>query len=99
MGDGLIFHICKKANWEEAQKAGEYRAESLQTEGFIHCSEKGQVAGVLEMFYKDLPDLILLHINTSKLTSELKYEPADGQNFPHVYGAINLDAVVEVGDI
>lgn len=96
MADKLVFHICQKQKWEKAQMTGEYRADSLETEGFIHCSEIHQVAGVANARYSDVPDLILLHIDPNRLTSKMIYEEADGQEFPHVYGAINLDAVVGV---
>ena len=99
MTEKHIFHICKRQDWIEAQKNDKYSAESLSAVGFIHCSEKHQVAGVLEMFFKDVPDLILLHIDTSKLINEVKYEAADGQVFPHIYGELNLDAVVNVSEV
>lgn len=34
----------------------------------------------------------------ARLQSELRYEAADGDEFPHPYGALNLDAVVQVID-
>jgi uncharacterized protein (DUF952 family) len=42
-----------------------------------------------------------LVIDAHKLTSELKYElaPSIHENFPHVYGPINLDAVIGVQEI
>jgi uncharacterized protein (DUF952 family) len=95
MAEKVIFHICTSWDWEETQKADEYRAGSLSTEGFIHCSEKHQVAGVANLFYKDVPDLVLLYIEVEKLIPELIYEEADGQEFPHIYGPINLDAVLK----
>jgi uncharacterized protein (DUF952 family) len=95
MGEKVIFHICRSQDWEEAQKLGEYRAGSLSTEGFIHCSEMHQVAGVAKTFYKDVPDLVLLYIEVEKLIPELIYEEADGQEFPHIYGPINLNAVLD----
>ena len=91
-----IFHICRRQDWKEAQKKGEYRAESFSAVGFIHCSELRQVAGVANNFYSDVPDLLLLKIVVDKLISKVKYEAADGQFFPHIYGTVNLDAVVEV---
>ncbi len=99
MPEKMIFHICKRQDWEEAQKAGEYRAESLGTEGFTHCSEQQQVKGVVKMRYADVPDLILLNIEVAKLKSAIIYEEADRQIFPHIYGPINLEAVSEITDL
>ena len=84
-------------NWANAQKEGNYVAPSLLSEGFIHTSTLEQVAGVLERYYRNVKDLLLLFIDESKLTSPLKYELAPSVNdiFPHVYGPINLDAVIK----
>jgi len=94
----FIYHITTKPEWEEAKKKGFYTAASLETEGFIHCSEEQQVKGVLERYYSGKKDLLRLVIDPEKLRSGLKYElaPSVNENFPHVYGPINLDAVVEV---
>jgi uncharacterized protein (DUF952 family) len=93
-----IFHICRRQDWIEAQETGEYQADSFRTEGFIHCSNLRQIAGVANNFYSNVPDLILLKIDVEKLIPEVKYEAADGQIFPHIYGPLNLDAVGEVFD-
>jgi uncharacterized protein (DUF952 family) len=93
-----IYHITTRANWEKAKSAGEYIDPSLAIEGFIHCSLADQVNGVLQRYFAGQSDLVKLEIETSLLTSELKYEWAASvsDNFPHVYGPINLDAVQQV---
>jgi uncharacterized protein (DUF952 family) len=97
----MIYHVVTQQLWDIAVENGFYEAPSLQAEGFIHCSQLQQVAGVLERYYKNIPDLLLLHIDESKLTSPLKLElsPSVNESFPHVFGAINLDAVVLVATI
>jgi len=105
----MIYHITSLRAWREAQQRGEYRAESLETEGFIHCSTGEQVLPVAEKFYKGKGRLILLMIEPSLLSSDLKWEPPsggtrppgvpEGDLFPHVYGPINLDAIVKVFDL
>ena len=92
----MIVHICDRAAWDEAQKMGEYRPESLTVEGFIHASQPGQVLGVANRFYLGRQDLLLLWIDQERVRPDIRYEPADGDLFPHIYGAINLDAVVAV---
>lgn len=93
----MIYHVTTNINWANAQKEGNYVAPSLLSEGFIHTSTLEQVAGVLERYYRNVKDLLLLFIDESKLTSPLKYELAPSVNdiFPHVYGPINLDAVIK----
>ena len=89
----MIYHVVNTKSWQAALKLGYYEAGSLATEGFIHASKEDQVKGVLERYYQGQPDLLLLHIDESKLTSELKYEisPSINEAFPHIFGNINLD--------
>jgi uncharacterized protein (DUF952 family) len=93
----LIFHITTALEWDAAQSDGEYRAPSLETEGFIHCSLPTQVNHVADWFYRDVADLVLLCIDPALLASELRWEPsadAFAGEFPHVYGTIAIDSVV-----
>ena len=93
----MIYHVTKKQAWQNALQKGYYEAASLSTEGFIHTSTLPQVAGVLNRYYKNEVDLILLHIDESKLISPLKYEMAPSVNelFPHIFGPININAVIK----
>ena len=96
----LIYHIVPAAHWKQYEGRTEYEAASLQTEGFIHLSQKEQVAGTLSRYYQNVPNLLLLHVDTDKLMHELKYEPAtQGELFPHLYGPLNKDAVVRVEEL
>jgi len=100
-----IFHLTPNESWLAAIEKGAYHAESLSTEGFIHCSTKDQIVGVANTFYHGQQGLVLLFLNPDKLDHELKWElPAElepthareGELFPHVYGPINLDAITDV---
>lgn len=92
-----IYHVVTAADWAKADKQSTYEAASIHTEGFIHASERSQVGGVLSRYYANVPDLLLLHIDTDRLTSELRYEVSTNHElFPHIYGPINRDAVVEI---
>jgi len=88
----LIYHIAGSESWELQNRGGEYRHGSLEIEGFIHCSLAEQVPGTLEKFFPSLDGLILLEIVVQRLVPELRYE----NGFPHIYGPLNLDAVVAV---
>ena len=106
--ENRILHITTRAAWDEAQTHGEYTAPSLSIEGFIHCSTRSQVLPVAENFYKGQKALVLLVIDTALLSSALQWEAPsehiphvgvpEGEKFPHIYGPINLNAVVKVVD-
>ena len=91
-----IVHICSLEVWQTAQAAGEYRADSLEAEGFIHCSRPEQVLEVANRYYGGQNSLLLLWIDPSKLTAELRWEPSDGDIYPHLYGPLNLAAIIQV---
>ena len=91
-----IFHICYQNDWNEAQDAGEYIVESLETEGFIHCSREKQIQEVANKYYHGQKDLILLHIEISQVASRVCWEDVEGVIFPHIYGPINLDSVTNI---
>jgi len=94
----IIYHITTKQDWSHAEAKGFYECSSLKEEGFIHCSEEQQVVGVLERYFAGKIDILKLAIDTDKLTSRYIFEwsPSAEDTFPHIYGPINLDAVIEV---
>ncbi len=93
----MIYHVVTEQNWQKALQQGFYEADSLALEGFIHTSKAEQVPGVLERYYKNKTGLLLLHIDETKLTAPLKFElaPSINEVFPHIYGRLNIDAVVK----
>jgi uncharacterized protein (DUF952 family) len=97
-----LFHITDKATWAAAVQAGEYRQSTrdltLEEQGYIHCSLLHQVRGVAERLYSDRGDSIVLVIDSSRLQVPIRYEAPTfgGERYPHVYGAIPVDAVTEV---
>ena len=101
MESSYIYHITTAAAWKKAQLEGAYIADSLAIEGFIHCSTKEQVPGVLDRYYKGQNNLVKLTIEKSKVTSPLIFELAGSINevFPHIHGPIDLESVVLVESI
>ncbi|MDE3145371.1 MAG: DUF952 domain-containing protein [Bacteroidota bacterium] len=97
----LIYHVTSKKEWNDALMNGFYEAASLKAEGFIHCSKANQVQGVLERYFKGKNDLVKLVIDTNKLSHKLQFDFSASVNeeFPHVYGVINIDAVIDIVEI
>jgi uncharacterized protein (DUF952 family) len=97
----LIYHFCPRADWAAAERAGSYTAESLATQGFIHCSPADHVHIPANALARGRTDLVLLEIDESGVDSPVVWEDGDppdpaGRQFPHVYGPIPLAAVVKV---
>ena len=94
-----IFHITRRTLWEQAKSNGMYCGDTLESEGFIHCSTRSQIIGVANRLFRSQEDLILLCIDLSKVKPEIRYEVVEGEErFPHIYGALNIDAVSEIID-
>lgn len=96
----MLYHLALAADWDAARAAGRYevstRGVTLAEEGFIHLSRADQVAATAERFYADVEDLLLLVIDPDRLTDEVRDDPVGDDTFPHLYGPLPLDAVVEV---
>lgn len=101
MESDYVYHITTREQWAEAQKLGHYDSDTLATEGFIHCSTEAQVAGVLNRCYQGKTNLVKLKIEKAKVQRPLIFELAGSINevFPHIHGALNLDAIIEVTEI
>jgi uncharacterized protein (DUF952 family) len=97
----IIYHLTKREAWAEAQASGEYEADSLAGEGFIHCSaDEAQTLRVAERLYSGATGLQVLDVDITKLNAPVKREPSrSGEIYPHIYGRINIDSVVRVRDL
>jgi len=88
-----ILHICTRLVWELAQESGSYTPDSFTKEGFIHCSRPEQLLKVANSFYQESPPLIVLWIAISKVDMEIRWEAVGEDQFPHIFGPLNLNAV------
>ena len=93
-----IVKVAVRNEWEAAQSTGSYMTSSLESEGFIHCSPPEEVAGVANYHYSGHTDLLLLYIDTERVASRIRYNHDDDVWWPHIHGALNLDAVYRVVD-
>ena len=97
----FIYHIAAAADWEQARTDGQYtmstRGLTLAEQGYIHASTAEQVAQVANAYYRGVPDLLLLVIDPERVGPEIRYEAVPGQDlpYPHIYGPLNADAVVQ----
>lgn len=91
----IFYHITTPETWAKFADEDFYEAESLKTEGFIHASFARQLEETLKIHYKGVREVLLLTIDSEKLTSKLVVEKSrGGEDFPHIYGAINKSAIV-----
>jgi uncharacterized protein (DUF952 family) len=95
-----IYHVTSKEWYATFEGLDYYESPTLNQEKFIHLSTTEQVAGVLERYYAGQTDLLKLHVDTDKLSAELKYELAtNNEFFPHLFGRLNKSAVLKIEEI
>lgn len=90
-----IHHLASAADWEQ-RTSEHYEPAGLAIEGFIHLCTAGQLDGVIERYYQGRTDLVMLTVSVDSIDAELVWEDSVGvgEAFPHVYGPLNLSAVV-----
>ncbi|MFT5165061.1 MAG: hypothetical protein ACI8P3_000285 [Saprospiraceae bacterium] len=93
----MIYHITTPNLWKDWADADYYESPDLQEEGFIHCCKVAQLESVIQRYFKEVKDLIILHIDPDLLEVKLIYEPStDNELFPHIYGKINKSAIKNI---
>jgi uncharacterized protein (DUF952 family) len=94
----LIYHMCRRAEWAAAEAAGVYRGSSQDAaDGFIHFSTAEQIRESARKHRAGQGDLVLVTVDAARLGAALRWEPSRGGGlFPHLYGALPLEAVLRV---
>jgi uncharacterized protein (DUF952 family) len=97
----VLVHLCPTDDWSAAKSDGELRPESLTSVGFIHLSTPQQVHLPANRLYRGREDLVLLHVDPTRLDSPIRWElgvatDPESMVFPHLYGPLPVDAVINV---
>ena len=97
----IIYKICPASAWREAERQGVYRGSADDArDGYIHFSTAAQVPGTLAKYYSGQNALFLVAIDAGALGDALRWEPARGGDlFPHLYGELDLGAVLSVSEL
>jgi len=93
-----IYKILSRAAWEAAARAGVYEGSAVdRADGFIHFSTAAQAAETARKHFAGHEGLVVLAVEAETLGPELKWEPSrGGALFPHLYGPLAADRVLEV---
>ena len=95
----MIYHIASAEDWNTAQIKGLYKPEGLLRDGFIHCSTVDQFLQVANFYFSERKGLVALEIDEGLLRAELRWEGQEGYTFPHIYGPLEVSAVVRVAEL
>ncbi len=90
-----VFKIVPRAEWTEAAATYDGSAHD-RADGFLHFSTWAQLPETLRRYYAGQTDLMLVAVDSEKLGAHLRWEysRSRGEDFPHLYGALPLDAVI-----
>lgn len=94
----IIYHMLPAKRWQAQSKAAPYLADTLATEGFVHCTQEAErLVQVANHFYRHIDgDFVILALETEQIQAEVRWEVADGHRFPHIYGPVPPAAVIDV---
>lgn len=96
-----LIHLAERERWDAARVSGVYLPAEFDRDGFIHLSALHQVLAPANRFYRGRADLVALVVDAHLLADALVWEPGTDtfEHFPHLYGALGSDAVLDVIDI
>jgi uncharacterized protein (DUF952 family) len=94
----LIYKICPRALWQEAERDGAFRGAPVDlADGYIHFSTAEQMRETAAKHFAGQDDLVLVAVEAAALGPTLKWEPSrGGALFPHLYGDLPLRSVRSV---
>jgi uncharacterized protein (DUF952 family) len=96
-----IYKICSASAWREAERQGVYRGSADDVrDGFIHFSTAPQVAETARKHFFGQTGLFLIEVDADALGEALRWERSrNDELFPHLYGELDLGAVIAVLDL
>ncbi|GAA3397225.1 DUF952 domain-containing protein [Streptomyces roseoviridis] len=96
----MLLHVVPLDEWS-ADPGLPYAPASLAAEGFVHCSpDEAAALAIADARFRDAAGpLLVLVIDESRLTGEVRWEGTGDALFPHVYGAIERSAVTAVLEV
>lgn len=89
------FHLVAAETWAAMPGAGPYRAVSLDTEGFAHCTDgAANMLATANRHYRDDPrDFVVLTIDLDRVAARWSVDDPGGI-YPHVFGPIERAAIL-----
>lgn len=91
--DERIYLLMTRSEIETASQQGTWVSATFPAEGFIHASPYDQLGRVANKHYRQKVDVCVVCVRVDRLQSELRWEPAAGSLYPHIYGPLNWNAV------
>lgn len=93
----ITFHLVPQAYFDSLDPRADYAPRDFAREGFIHCTEGAdEMARTANRFYQSNAEPhYYLYIDKARVRAPIRYDDA-ARLYPHIYGALNRDAIVAV---
>jgi len=92
-----LYKVLSKEDWKKSQGTESVKLSEADYH-FIHLSKEDQLDRIIEKYWANIPEFVVLKIDTAKLPGKLIFEanPGGENKYYHLYsGSIPLSAVVE----
>jgi len=99
LNDDNIYLLSSQAEYQQALNEGVLTRDSLISEGFIHATPRSQLTRLANKYYKNKVHPLILVVDKTLILPEVKWEPATGGLYPHIYGPLNMNAVTAIEEI
>jgi uncharacterized protein (DUF952 family) len=93
----LTFHLVPVSYYDPLDPNSDYVPADFKRDGFIHCTDGAdEMARTANRYYRANGEPhYYLYIDKARVTAPIRYEDA-ARLYPHIYGALNRDAIVAV---
>jgi uncharacterized protein (DUF952 family) len=93
----ITFHLVPQSYNDSLDPRVDYTPREFAREGFIHCTDgAAEMARTANRYYQSNSDPhYYLYIDKSRVRARIQYDDA-AKLYPHIYGALNRDAIVAV---
>lgn len=95
-GSSFVYLLMSESTLREAMASGSYSPSSLQSEGFVHAAPSNQLTRIANKYYIENETVFVLKCRKTQIQPPIKWEPATGGLYPHIYGALNMNSVEEI---
>jgi len=98
MSDRIVYKVMSAAELQQMQRDGVFHGSPADiADRYIHLSCGSQLTATLDKHFSGVNGLVLAAVDLWRLGDAVRWEPSrGGQLFPHIYGALIIDAVVSV---
>lgn len=93
----ITYHLVPQAYFDSLDPRTDYVPREFARDGFIHCTDGAdEMRRVANLYCQpDAEPHYYLYIDKTRVCAPIRYDAA-ARRYPHIYGALNRDAIIAV---